>query len=70
MAQGQQDQDLTCMPKALMATEIGPFLASQAASSEGEGQRQWHVGPALPAWPPSAPYSLCSFWLKSTESLM
>lgn len=29
-----RDRDLTCMPKALMATEMGPFLASQAASSE------------------------------------
>lgn len=28
---------LTCMPKALMATEMGPFLASQAASSEMGG---------------------------------
>lgn len=37
---------LTCIPKALMAMEMGPFLASQAASSEtGEGQHQGRPGP-------------------------
>lgn len=60
------------MPKALMAIEIGPFLASQAASSEtGKGQRQGHPG-LSPTWPvpTPVPHSLCSFWLSSTESLM
>lgn len=57
-----------------MATEMGPFLASQAASSKTEeGQCQGHPGPSL-TWPvltPSPlPHSLCSFWLSSTESLM
>lgn len=55
-----------------MAMEMGPFLASQAAISEtGKGQRQGHPGPS-PSWPvlTPIPYSLCSFWLSSTESLM
>ena len=49
------------MPKALMAMETGPFLASQAASSEtGEGQRQGASRPQPPdpglSSPPGLPY--------------
>lgn len=71
--QGQRGGGLTCMPKALMATEMGPFLASQAASSEtGEGQHQGHPGPRPTplACPHPIPHSLCSFLVSSTESLM
>lgn len=57
MRQGR-GRHLTCMPKALMATEMGPFSASQAASSEtGEGRCQGHPGPS-PAWPGLSPPSL------------
>jgi hypothetical protein len=48
--EGQRGQDLTCMPKALMATEIGPFWASQAAISERGRQCQWYLGPAVSTW--------------------
>lgn len=72
MEQGQRGWGPTCMPKALMAIEMGPFLASQAASSEtGEGQRQGRPGPS-PTWLvlTPIPHSLCSSLLSSTESLM
>lgn len=68
---GQQSRGLTCMPKALMATEMGPFSASQAASAETrEGPRQGQPGAASLPHPRPGPYSLSSFWLSSTESLM
>lgn len=50
--EGQRGQDLTCMPKALMATEIGPFWASQAAISGRGRQCQWYFGPAVSTWTP------------------
>lgn len=46
MGQEHRGQGLTCMPKALMATEIGPFWASQAAISEKGKQCHWLPGPS------------------------
>lgn len=81
----RQQEALTCMPNALMATEIGPLLANQAASPGWDGGGQVSVG-SLSTAPPLAPThtsppralagthpvpcSLCSFRLSSTESLM
>lgn len=53
MEQGQQGWGLTCMPKALMATETGPFLASQAASSDTGGAAS---GPPRPQPHLACPY--------------
>lgn len=56
---GLRDQGLTCMPKALMATEIGPFWASQAAISERGRHRQWLLGPSsINLEPPRPPLTV------------